>query len=121
MRRDFTYIDDVAEAVVRLVARPPAANPAWSADAPDPATSRAPWHIYNIGNSSPVEITEVVRLIEQATGKRAIRELLPMQPGDVPETYADVTDLERAVGFRPSTPIADGIGRFVDWFRGFAP
>ena len=120
MRRDFTYIDDVVEAVVRLVPRPPAANPAWSADAPDPATSQAPWQIYNIGNSRPVEIIEVVRLIEQATGKRAIQEFLPMQPGDVRETYADVTDLERAVGFRPGTPIAEGIGRFVDWFRRFA-
>jgi UDP-glucuronate 4-epimerase len=120
MRRDFTYIDDVVEAVVRLVPRPAAANPAWSADAPDPATSRAPWHLYNIGNSRPVEVIEVVRLIEQATGKSAIREFLPMQPGDVPETYADVADLERAVGFRPGTPIADGIGRFVEWFRHFA-
>jgi UDP-glucuronate 4-epimerase len=120
MRRDFTYIDDVVEAVVRLVPRPPAANPAWSADAPDPATSRAPWQLYNIGNSRPVEVIEVVRLIEQAIGKSAIREFLPMQPGDVPETFADVTDLDRTVGFRPSTPIADGIGRFVDWFRHFA-
>jgi UDP-glucuronate 4-epimerase len=120
MRRDFTYIDDAVEAVVRLLPRPPAANPAWSAAAPDPATSRAPWQLYNIGNSRPVEVVEVVRLIEQATGKSAIREFLPMQPGDVPETYADVTDLEHAVGFRPNTPIAEGIGRFVEWFRHFA-
>jgi UDP-glucuronate 4-epimerase len=119
MRRDFTYIDDVVEAVVRLLPRPPAANPDWSADAPDPATSRAPWHLYNIGNSRPVDVIEVVRLIEQAIGKPAIREYLPMQPGDVPETYADATELERAVGFRPSMPIADGIGRFVEWFRHF--
>jgi len=120
MRRDFTYIDDVVEAVARLVPRPPTANPAWSADAPDPATSRAPWHLYNIGNSRPVEVQDVVRLIEQAVGKSAIREFLPMQPGDVPETYADVTDLENTVGFRPSTPITEGIGRFVAWFRQFA-
>jgi UDP-glucuronate 4-epimerase len=119
MRRDFTYIDDVVEAVIRLVPRPPAANPAWAADAPDPATSCAPWHLYNIGNSKPVEVIEVVRLIEQALGKSAIQEFLPMQPGDVPETCADVADLERVVGFRPNTPIADGIGRFVDWFRRF--
>jgi UDP-glucuronate 4-epimerase len=119
MRRDFTYIDDVVEAVVRLVPRPPAANPAWSAEAPDPATSRAPWRLYNIGNSTPVEVLEVVRLIEQAVGKAAIREFLPMQPGDVPETYADVSDLERSVGFRPATPIGEGIGRFVAWFRDF--
>jgi UDP-glucuronate 4-epimerase len=116
MRRDFTYVDDVAEAVARLVPRPPAPNPAWSGDAPDPATSRAPWHVYNIGNSHPVEVTEVVRLIEAAVGKPAVRELLPMQPGDVPETCADVSDLERAVGFRPKTPIAEGIRRFIGWF-----
>jgi len=119
MRRDFTFIDDVVEAVVRLVPRPPSPNRAWSGEAPDPATSRAPWHVYNIGNNRPVEVLEVVRLIEQAIGRTAMAELLPMQPGDVPETYADVTDLEQAVGFRPSTPIADGIARFVDWFRRF--
>jgi UDP-glucuronate 4-epimerase len=116
MRRDFTYIDDVVEAVVRIVPKPPAPNPAWSGDAPDPATSAAPWHVYNIGNSQPVEVPEVVRLIEQAVGKPAVRELLPMQPGDVPETCADVADLERAVGFRPKTPIEEGVRRFVDWF-----
>jgi UDP-glucuronate 4-epimerase len=119
MRRDFTYIDDVVEAVVRLVSRPPAPNPAWSGDAPDPATSRAPWRVYNIGNSRPVEVTEVVRLIEQAVGKPAVRELLPMQPGDVPETSADATDLEQAVGFRPKTPIGEGVRRFIDWFLQF--
>ena len=116
MRRDFTYIDDVVEAVVRLVPKPAAPDPAWSGQAPDPATSAAPWHVYNIGNSQPVEVPEVVRLIEQAVGKPAIRELLPMQPGDVPETCADVSDLERAVGFRPKTPIGEGVRRFVDWF-----
>ena len=120
MRRDFTFIDDVVEAVVRLVPRPPSPNRAWSGEAPDPATSRAPWRVYNIGNNRPIEVLEVVRLIEQAIGRTAIAELLPMQPGDVPETYADVTDLEQAVGFRPGTPIADGITRFVDWFRRFA-
>ena len=116
MRRDFTYVDDVVEAVVRLLPRPAAPNPAWSGMTPDPATSRAPWHVYNIGNSRPVEVTEVVRLIEEAIGKPAVRELLPMQPGDVPETCADVADLERAVGFRPDTPIGEGVRRFVDWF-----
>jgi UDP-glucuronate 4-epimerase len=116
MRRDFTYIDDVVEAVVRLVAHPPAPNPAWSGRSPDPATSSAPWHVYNIGNSQPVAVTDVVRLIEEAIGKPAIREFLPMQPGDAPETYADVGDLERAVGFRPETPIAQGVRCFVDWF-----
>jgi UDP-glucuronate 4-epimerase len=120
MRRDFTFIDDVVEAVARLVPLPPSPNAAWSGEAPDPATSRAPWHVYNIGNSSPVEVLEVVRLIEQATGRAAIAEFLPMQPGDVPETYADVADLEQAAGFRPSTPIAEGIKRFVEWLRRFA-
>ena len=119
MRRDFTYVDDVAESVTRLVTRPAAPDPAWSGDAPDPATSRAPWRVYNIGNSQPVEVTEVVRLIEAAVGKSAVRELLPMQPGDVPATCADVADLERAVGFRPKTPIAEGVRRFVEWFRGY--
>jgi UDP-glucuronate 4-epimerase len=117
MRRDFTYIDDAVEAVVRLVRLPPAPNPVWSGDTPDPATSRAPWHIYNIGNSHPVEVTEVVRLIEEAIGRPARRELLPMQPGDVPQTYADVADLERAVGFRPKTPIDEGVRCFVEWLR----
>jgi UDP-glucuronate 4-epimerase len=119
MRRDFTYVDDVAESVVRLVERPPAGDANWSGEAPDPATSRAPWRVYNIGNHTPVEVPEVVRLIEQALGKKAVRELLPMQPGDVPETCADVEDLRRDVGFAPSTPIADGIRRFVDWFRAY--
>src|SRR4029450_503649 len=97
-RRTFPYVDEVVEAVVRLVPRPPAPNPAWSGDAPDPATSQAPWHGYNIGNSQPVEVPEVVRLIEQAVGKPAVRELLPIQPGDVPETCADTAELERGVG-----------------------
>ena len=119
MRRDFTYIDDVAEAVVRLVGRPATPNSAWSGDAPDPASSPAPWRVYNIGNSQPVEVTEVVRLIEEAVGKAATREFLPMQPGDVPETCADTTDLERAVGFRPTTPIAEGVRRFIAWFRSY--
>jgi UDP-glucuronate 4-epimerase len=119
MRRDFTYIDDVVEAVARLAPRPPAPDAAWNADHPDPASSQAPWRVYNIGNSKSVEVNEVVRLIEEAVGKSAIREFLPMQPGDVPETYADVSALFEAVGFRPNTPIRDGIGSFVEWFRTF--
>lgn len=119
LRRDFTYIDDVTEAVVRLVNRPPEPNPAWSGDAPDPATSRAPWRLYNVGNGHPVEVIELVRLIERILGRPAIRELLPMQPGDVVETCADSADLERAVGFRPSTAIEDGTRLFVEWFRSY--
>jgi len=117
MRRDFTYIDDVVEAISRLVDRPPTGDPAWSGNHPDAAASRAPWRIYNIGNSLPVEVTEIVRLIEEVVGKSAIRELMPMQPGDVLETCADCADLERTVGFRPATPIAEGLRRFVTWFR----
>ncbi len=119
MRRDFTYIDDITEAVVRLVPRPPSPNPAWSGDEPDPATSRAPWRVYNIGNSQPVELLEVVAQIEQAVGRPAVREFLPMQPGDGLETFADCSDLESAIGFRPSTTLADGIRRFVQWYRDF--
>jgi UDP-glucuronate 4-epimerase len=119
MRRDFTYIDDVVEAVVRLVEHAPKANPHWSGEAPDPGSSAAPWRVYNIGNNNPVELLEVVRLLEQAVGREAKRELLPMQPGDVPATYADVDDLMREVGFKPATPIAEGIARFVEWFRAY--
>jgi UDP-glucuronate 4-epimerase len=117
MRRDFTYVDDVVEAVTRLVPKPATPNPDWSGTAPDPSTSNAPWHVYNIGNNSPVEVLDVVGLIEEGLGKKALREMLPMQPGDVPETCADVTDLERAVGFRPKTPISEGVRRFLDWLK----
>jgi UDP-glucuronate 4-epimerase len=120
MKRDFTYVDDVAEAIARLIDRPPRSDPDWDGTAPNPATSFAPWRIYNIGNHTPVEVTEVVRLLETALGKSAIRELAPMQPGDVPETCADVADLEAAVGFRPKTPIAEGVRRFVEWYAGYA-
>jgi UDP-glucuronate 4-epimerase len=117
MRRDFTYVDDVTEAVVRLVDRVPEPNPHWSGDAPDPATSKAPWRVYNIGNNTPVEVSHVVDLLEKEFGKPAIREMAPMQPGDVAETRADVDDLMRDVGFRPDTPIEEGIQRFAAWFR----
>ena len=119
MQRDFTYVDDVATAVVKLVDHPAQGNAAWSGDDPDPASSRAPWRIYNIGNHTPVELMEVVRLLEQALGKTALRELMPMQPGDVQATCADVDALQKAVGFAPNTPVADGIGRFIDWFRAY--
>ena len=119
MRRDFTYIDDVVESVVRLVDRPPAADPKFSGASPDPASSSAPWRVYNIGNNKLVELLEVVRLLEEAIGKKAERELSPMQPGDVPATCADVDDLMRDVDFKPSTPITDGISRFIDWYRSY--
>jgi UDP-glucuronate 4-epimerase len=119
MRRDFTYVDDVVEAVVRLVEHVPAANPQWSGEAPDPGSSVAPWRVYNIGNNNPIELLEVVRLLEDAIGMKAKRELAPMQPGDVPATYADVDDLMREVGFKPATPIKDGIERFIKWYRDY--
>jgi UDP-glucuronate 4-epimerase len=117
MRRDFTYVDDVVEAIARLIDRPPQGNPAWSGAHPDPASSAAPWKIYNIGNNRPEELMHVVALLEKEFGRPAIREMLPMQPGDVPATYADIEDLARDVGFRPATSIEDGIARFSKWFR----
>jgi UDP-glucuronate 4-epimerase len=119
MRRDFTYVDDVSQAVVRLLDHPPTGVADWDASRPDPATSRAPWTIYNIGNNRPEDLTHVVALLEKEFGRPAIREMLPMQPGDVEATYADVSDLERDIGFRPSTSIEDGIARFAQWYREF--
>ena len=119
MRRDFTYVDDVMESVVRLVKKPPAGDSKFSGKLPDPGSSSAPWRIYNIGNNKSVELLEVVRLLEEAIGKKAKRELLPMQPGDVSATYADVDDLMREVDFRPNTPIAEGIGHFIKWYRSY--
>ncbi len=119
MRRDFTYVDDVVESIERLVDRPPAGDPHYSSDAPDPGTSSAPWRVYNIGNNNPVELLDVVRILEETLGKKAIRELVPMQPGDVPATFANVDDLMREVDFKPATPIDVGIGRFIDWYRSY--
>ncbi len=117
MQRDFTYIDDVVEAIVRLIDRPASPNPHWSGRDPDPATSSAPYRIYNIGNNKPADLLHVVAELEKCIGRNAQRELLPMQPGDVPATFADVEDLMRDVGFRPSTPVETGIRNFVDWYR----
>ncbi|WP_414472475.1 NAD-dependent epimerase/dehydratase family protein [Microvirga sp. M2] len=115
--RDFTYVDDIVEGIVRLVDRAPAANPAWDAEHPDPATSAAPHRVYNIGNDNPEEVNDLIALIEDALGRRANRVDIALPPGDVPETRADVTDLRRDVGFAPSTSLADGVGRFVRWYR----
>jgi UDP-glucuronate 4-epimerase len=117
MRRDFTYVDDVVESVVRLIDRPAKVDQKFSSVSPDPGASSAPWRVYNIGNNKPVELLEVVRLLEEAIGKKAKRELLPMQAGDVPATYADVDDLMREVNFRPATAITEGVVRFIDWYR----
>jgi UDP-glucuronate 4-epimerase len=121
MRRDFTYVDDVVEAITRLMDRPPQGNPAWSGDRPDPSSSAAPWKIYNIGNNRPEELMHVVALLEKEFGLTAIKEMLPMQPGDVPATYADIDDLACDVGFRPATSIEHGIARFANWYRSLAP
>ncbi|MBD5538756.1 MAG: NAD-dependent epimerase [Desulfovibrio sp.] len=117
MRRDFTYIDDIVEGMTRLLPIPAAPDPAFDAAAPSPATSSAPWRIYNIGNHDTVELGVFIDTLEKALGKKAIRELLPMQPGDVESTWADVDDLARVTGFTPATPLALGIGRFVAWYR----
>jgi UDP-glucuronate 4-epimerase len=115
MRRDFTYVDDVVEAIARLIDSPPRANPSWSGS--DPASSAAPWKIYNIGNNRPEELMHVVALLEKEFGRSAIKQMLPMQPGDVPATYADIEDIARDIGFKPSTTIEDGIARFSKWLR----
>lgn len=119
MRRDFTFVEDVSEAIVRLADCPPRGNPNWSGDVPDPASSGAPWKIYNIGNNNPEDITRVVSLLEKEFGRTAIKEMLPMQPGDVPTTYADIEDLARDIGFKPATTIEDGIERFSEWYRAY--
>lgn len=117
MRRDFTYIDDVVEGLVRIAAIPASPDPAWSGAAPDPAASRAPYRLYNIGNDSPVGLMDMVEAVEAALGKPAVKEFLPMQPGDVVETHADVSDLSTVTGFRPRTSVREGVGRFVQWYR----
>jgi UDP-glucuronate 4-epimerase len=118
LRRDFTYIDDVTEAVVRLLTRPPR-RPSASESGTEAASGQIPSILYNVGNSQPVEVNELVRQIEEAVGRPAIREYLPLQPGDVLETCADCTELEHAVGFRPNTPLKEGVGLFVEWFKSY--
>jgi UDP-glucuronate 4-epimerase len=119
MERDFTYVDDVVEALVRVGDKPALANPDWDGQAPDPASSTAPYRIYNIGNNAPVKLMRLIELIEDAVGKKALKRMLPMQPGDVPATFADVEDLARAVDFAPRTSIEMGVQRFVRWYRDY--
>ena len=119
MQRDFTYIDDIVEGVIRTADRVPEPNADWQGDRPDPGTSYAPYRLYNIGNHSPVELDSFIGQIEAALGMQAERKLMPLQPGDVPATYADVDDLQRDVGFAPATPLATGIERFVAWYRDY--
>jgi UDP-glucuronate 4-epimerase len=116
-RRDFTFIDDIVEGVIRVLDKPAQANPDWSGDNPDSATSYAPWRVYNIGNNNPVELKTYISELENALGKEAEKELLPLQPGDVPDTYADVEDLVRDFGYKPETTVKQGMEKFVEWFN----
>jgi UDP-glucuronate 4-epimerase len=119
MQRDFTYVDDIVEGVIRTLDRPATPDPRWNPEAPDAAASDAPYRIYNIGNDQAVGLLDFVAMLEAAIGRRAIREFAPMQPGDVLETRADISDLRRDVGFAPATPLRDGLTRFVDWYRDY--
>lgn len=119
MVRDFTYIDDIVEGVVRVIDHPPAGDPAWSGKSPNPSTSKAPYQIYNIGNNNPIELMEFIRAIEKALGKEAEKIMMPIQPGDVPATFANVQDLVDNLGYKPATPIQYGIDAFVNWYRAY--
>lgn len=119
MKRDFTYVDDIVEGIIRTLDHPATPNPAWTGEQPDPGTSSAPARVYNIGNHQPVELLRFIEVLEDALGKKAEKRLMPLQPGDVPATYADIDDLAHDVGFKPATPIEVGIPRFVKWYRDF--
>jgi UDP-glucuronate 4-epimerase len=119
MKRDFTYVDDIVESIARLIPKTAQPNAAWNGLKPDPATSFAPYHIFNIGNNQPVALLRFIEVIEEKIGKKAIKKMMPLQDGDVPETYADVEDLMREVNFRPSTSIESGVGKFVDWYLNY--
>ncbi len=119
MQRDFTYVDDIVEGVLRVIHRAPQGNPDWDGSAPDPSSSPAPWKVYNIGNSQQVELIQFIEALEEALGKKAQKNFLPLQPGDVPATWADTADLEHDLDYRPNTPVRVGIQRFVDWYRDF--
>lgn len=116
-RRDFTYIDDIVEGVIRVLDRPAPPNPTWNGAQPDPGSSNAPWRIYNIGNNSPVELMDYIVALETALGRKAEMDMLPLQPGDVPDTYADVTDLVEQFDYKPTTPVEQGVANFVAWYR----
>ena len=119
MQRDFTYIDDIVEGVVRVMDSIPSANKNWDAEAGDSASSTAPYRLYNIGNNSPVGLMDFIEAIEEATGKKAEKKFMPLQPGDVPKTYADVQDLMNDVGFKPETDVKSGVRKFVEWYRDY--
>ena len=119
MVRDFTYVDDIVQGILRVIDHPAKANGEWRGDAPDPATSQAPYRVYNIGNNRPVKLLRYIEVLEDALGRKAVLDLQPMQKGDVPATMADVSALEQDVGYRPATPIEVGIPRFVEWYRNY--
>ncbi|MDL2284610.1 NAD-dependent epimerase [Oxalobacter sp. OttesenSCG-928-P03] len=116
-RRDFTYIDDIVEGVIRVLDHPAQGNASWTGSHPDPASSTAPWRVYNIGNSQPVQLMDYISAFEEALGQTAEKEMLPLQPGDMPDTYADVSDLKQQFDYRPDTPVQEGVRRFVEWYR----
>ena len=118
-RRDFTYIDDIVEGVIRVLDKPAQPNPEWNGAQPDSGTSQAPWRVYNIGNNSPVELVDYIGAIEKALGKKAEMEMLPLQPGDIPDTYADVKDLVDQFDYKPATPVEQGVANFVAWYRDY--
>ena len=118
-RRDFTYIDDIVEGVIKVIDNPAAPNKNWNGFNPDPSSSKAPWRVYNIGNNSPVELLDYIEAIEKALGISAVKEFLPLQPGDVPDTFANVDDFEKEFDFKPSTPVNYGVKNFVDWFKDY--
>lgn len=118
-KRDFTYIDDIVEGVIRVLDRPAPPDPAWDSRNPDPASSSAPWRVYNIGNNQPVVLLDYIAALEQAIGRKAEMELLPPQPGDLHDTFADVSELVQEFDYQPATPVTEGVQRFVDWYRGF--
>lgn len=118
-RRDFTYIDDIVEGIIRVLDRPAPGNPDWNGNQPDPGTSKAPWRVYNIGNNNPVELMDYISALEKALGKKAQMEMLPLQPGDVPDTYANVEDLVEQFHYKPTTTVEHGIARFVAWYRDY--
>jgi UDP-glucuronate 4-epimerase len=119
MKRDFTYVDDVVEAVVRILARPPAPDPKWSGDRPDPATSHAPYRLYNVGNDRPVDLLRYIEVLETCLGRTAKKNFLPLQSGDVPATRADIEDLAHDFDYRPGTSVEEGVARFVEWYRAY--
>ncbi|MHC4962764.1 MAG: NAD-dependent epimerase [Planctomycetota bacterium] len=119
MRRDFTYVDDIVEGVVRVLDHPPAGNSDWSGETPDPSCSKAPYKIYNIGNSNPVELVDFIEAIEQALGKKAKKNMMSIQPGDVPATWANVDDLVEDLDYQPNTTVQEGVQRFIDWYKDF--